>query len=111
MASMNHPAAQGKSTSRVIMEVIDWWFMEVIESYRRVILISVLSLISDKGVATGLGILLAVGSTYLYGVGQPYHQASTNTLAVVMSNQVHTRMHTIRTIHTCSMKFLRVLCF
>ena len=53
---------------------LGWWYHEIIESYRRVVFISVLSLISDKLVAAGLGALLALASSYLYDKGEPYHQ-------------------------------------
>ena len=53
---------------------LGWWFFEIIELYRRILFISVLSLIPNKLIASVLGMLLAIASTYLYGIGSPYHQ-------------------------------------
>ena len=62
----------------------------MIEAYRRVTFISLLSLFDNdqKAYAAAAGILLSLLSIDLYDKGQPFHLESTNTLAVVASKQL-----------------------
>lgn len=51
---------------------LKWWHFEVIESWRRVCLVSLLQLVPDKDIAGFIGMLFAIFSWSLYERGQPY---------------------------------------
>jgi len=63
-------------------------YYEVIECYRRVFFISILSLINIKVYAAALGVIMSIASCFLFERIRPYSCASTNALAAIVSYQL-----------------------